>query len=506
MSEYKLITAQTPQSEIALNCRFPKNFGTIRYLVSCISATFALEQSKSISCMDFLFIKSSRLGKEDFGAIYARVRRGKTNMKIVTGFTIKRHEWEKYRSLQFTSSALMASIGIKYGQFAQILARIKSEFEMEYFEPSMAKYIIDSAKSEVLTGTLALTVAVPKGKMLFEDYLISYIDDLETGRRTKRGRAVRVAPAYIKSLRMLLNQIHNYQLAVHRKLTLDDMTMATRNSLVRYWQGRGLMPNSINSYMTDVRTIARAAYEDKLTRCDDFMHSGFVPKKEEVDNIYLTPEQIQQMLDLNLSSKEAVVSRIESLNIDEQEKERQLARCRITHIRTLEHARDVFVVGCLTGQRVSDYSRISTSMFTEINGTEFLMLTQQKTDKKIYIPIDRRVRKILKKYNGTLPRINPNEMNKLIKTVGLMLEWTWDCGLDPKRLNPKRGRRFCDMLLSHTARRSFATNAYKAGVPLASILAITGHSSEAQLRRYLKLDAQEKAVIAMKDFKRVIKI
>ena len=51
--------------------------------------------------------------------------------------------------------------------------------------------------------------------------------------------------------------------------------------------------------MTDVRTVAKAAYEDKLTKCDDFRHSDFVPKKEEVDNIYLTPEQIQEMLDLD---------------------------------------------------------------------------------------------------------------------------------------------------------------------------------------------------------------
>ena len=65
---------------------------------------------------------------------------------------------------------------------------------------------------------------------------------------------------------------------------------------------------------------------------------------------------------------------------------------------------------------------------------------------------------------------------------------------------------FCDMLLSHTARRSFATNAYKAGVPLSSIQAITGHSSEAQLRRYLKLDAEEKAVIALKDFEGIIEM
>lgn len=55
--------------------------------------------------MDFIFIKSSKAGKEDYGSVYARVRTGKANMKVVTGFTIKQLEWEKYRSLQYTSSA-----------------------------------------------------------------------------------------------------------------------------------------------------------------------------------------------------------------------------------------------------------------------------------------------------------------------------------------------------------------------------------------------------------------
>ena len=421
--------------------------------------------------MDFIFIKSSKAGKEDYGSIYARVRTGKANMKVVTGFTIKQLEWEKYRSLQYTSSALMSSIGIKYGQFAQVLARIKAAFEAEGFNPKEAKNIIESVKHDVLNGMMQIVEVKPKGRMLFEDFLTSYIEDMETGRRTK-----------------------------------DDMTMETRNSLVGYWKERGLMPNAINSYMTDVRTVAKAAYEDKLTKCDDFRHSDFVPKKEEVDNIYLTPEQIQEMLDLDLSTKEAVKKRLESLDISEDEKLAQLSKCRITHIRTLEHVRDIFIVGCLTGQRVSDYSRICEDMITEIGGTEFILITQQKTEKKVYIPVDRRVRAILAKYDGKLPPVHPNEMNKLVKTIGLLLGWTHDCGFDEKRLNPKRGRRFCDMLLSHTARRSFATNAYKAGVPLPSIQAITGHSSEAQLRRYLKLDAEEKAVIALKDFKGIIKI
>lgn len=456
--------------------------------------------------MDFIFIKSSKAGKEDFGSVYARVRTGKANVKTVTGFTIRQLEWEKYRSLQYTSSALMSSIGIKYGQFAQVLARIKAAFEADDFDPKKAKSVIESVKHDVLNGMMQVMEVKPKGKMLFEDFLTTYIEDLETGRRTKKGRTVKVTPAYIKGLRIILNQIRSYQKEMHRKIGLDDMTMETRNSLVGYWKGRGLMPNAINSYMTSVRTVAKAAYEDKLTKCDDFRHSDFVPKKEEVDNIYLTPEQIQEMLELDLSTKEAVRERLEALDISEDEKLMQLSKCRITHIRTLEHVRDIFIVGCLTGQRVSDYSRICDDMITEINGVEFILLTQQKTDKKVYIPVDRRVRQILDKYDGKLPHVCPNEMNKLIKIIGLLLGWTHDCGFDGKRLNPKRGRRFCDMLLSHTARRSFATNAYKAGVPLSSIQAITGHSSEAQLRRYLKLDAEEKAVIALKDFEGIIEM
>ncbi len=96
------------------------------------------------------------------------------------------------------------------------------------------------------------------------------------------------------------------------------------------------MPNAINSYMTDVRTVAKAAYEDKRPNAmTSVIPTSCRKKKEEVDNIYLTPEQIQEMLDLDLSTKEAVRKRLESLDISEDEKLAQLSKCRITHIRTL---------------------------------------------------------------------------------------------------------------------------------------------------------------------------
>ena len=59
---------------------------------------------------------------------------------------------------------------------------------------------------------------------------------------------------------------------------------------------------------------------------------------------------------------------------------------------------------------------------------------------------------------------------------------------------------------SHTARRSFATNAYAAGVPLQSIMTVTGHSREERLKTYLRLQDQEKGIIAANAFAKIIEI
>ena len=310
----------------------------------------------------------------------------------------------------------------------------------------------------------------------FNDFISQFIRECETGKRKKKGGTTNVAPGTIKSYKGFQSQLKEYQETRLRVIDFTDLTLDFYNDFRLFLTDKEYSPNTIARMVKICKTICYAAEQLKLMDAKN-VRSGFDVIYKDVDNVYLTEERIQELYEYDLSNRPA-----------------------------WEKVKDVFVVGCLTGQRVSDYSRICEDMITEIGGTEFILITQQKTEKKVYIPVDRRVRAILAKYDGKLPPVHPNEMNKLVKTIGLLLGWTHDCGFDEKRLNPKRGRRFCDMLLSHTARRSFATNAYKAGVPLPSIQAITGHSSEAQLHRYLKLDAEEKAVIALKDFKGIIKI
>ena len=46
---------------------------------------------------------------------------------------------------------------------------------------------------------------------------------------------------------------------------------------------------------------------------------------------------------------------------------------------------------------------------------------------------------------------------------------------------------------THTARRSFATNSYLRGIDTLLIMAITGHKTESEFLKYIKLPQDEKA-------------
>jgi integrase len=136
---------------------------------------------------------------------------------------------------------------------------------------------------------------------------------------------------------------------------------------------------------------------------------------------------------------------------------------------------------------------------------KFLHLVQVKTGKDVYIPYNDMIGSILKKYKNGLPKIYDQHLNDRIKVVGLLLGWTEPAGLTEHRglMEYPSKKRFCDAIVTHTARRTFATNAYRDGVPLSAIMAVTGHSSEEMLRRYLKLSTKERALLAAEAFDKV---
>jgi integrase len=64
----------------------------------------------------------------------------------------------------------------------------------------------------------------------------------------------------------------------------------------------------------------------------------------------------------------------------------------------------------------------------------------------------------------------------------------------------------CDLISTHTARRSFATNMFKMGIPTLTIMRITGHKTEKNFLTYIKVTPDEHANIMMGYFQKQNKL
>jgi len=359
----------------------------------------------------------------------------------------------------------------------EIVSILKAAEDEETLSVDYAKKIVfDILNKEYVASK---TKPAEASKITFNNFVAEYIRQCETGERLKQKSTQMIAASTVKGYKGFQAQLKAYQKKRHKTIDFDDITLEFYDDFKRFFIEKQYSPNTIARHIRILKIILHAAKDMKLTTKDDFENSHFSADWVDVDNVYLTEEQIDEMYELDLSKRKA-----------------------------WEQARDVFVVGCLTGQRVSDYKRIKMTMIEKLrDGNDYLHIRQQKTDKWIYIPLDERVRKVLEKYDGELPVISDQKINEYIKKVGEQLGWTWNAGIKERRgsIEYTSNKRFCDCIKTHTARRSFATNAYKNNIPLSSIMAITGHSSETMLKKYLKLDEEEKAIMASRDFRALIK-
>ncbi|MCM4154749.1 phage integrase SAM-like domain-containing protein [Gramella sp. AN32] len=179
----------------------------------------------------------------------------------------------------------------------------------------------------------------------------------------------------------------------------------------------------------------------------------------------------------------------------------------------LENARDWLIISCFTAQRVSDFLRFSKNKIVEMEGMQFLDISQKKTGKALYIPLTKEVTEILDKRGGEFPPAfsdhlegNKTIYNTLIKEVCRVAKINNKVTSHGK--NPKTNRyEFREVpkykaVSTHIGRRSFATN-YYGKINTALLINATGHSSETQFLKYVGKDGNQQALTlakAMKSF------
>lgn len=268
--------------------------------------------------------------------------------------------------------------------------------------------------------------------------------------------------SYKQMYHIALNHITAFSCKVNMLIYTDSLSEETLEEFVFYLQDdRKLMISTVKGIVERVKCMLQKASNAGYKVDGTFR--DFNVRDEEIDSIFLSMTDIARIYYFKgLTSKQ-------------------------------QEIRDCFIVGCLTGLRYSDYSRLTKENLVEGK----ILIRTKKTKTPVQIPIHPFIKEIIQKYHGTLPEGRCIQyFNKAIKGICKQIGFTEDVayerriGLDfVSVMRPKY-----TLVSSHTARRSAATNMFLAGIQTYRIMLLTGHKSENAFFRYIRITREENAV------------
>lgn len=307
---------------------------------------------------------------------------------------------------------------------------------------------------EVLKNELDIALGKTEVEKPQDDFLQFY--------RNYTDKRIAAEGAAAKSFKTAINTMTEF--VGNKKTTFDDVDYLFYEAFVGFLKNKGFSNNYIGNHIKIMKVILN--YATKIGVNKNISFQNFEKPVEEIDNIYLTEDEIRRIYGLQLKGY-------------------------------LERARDLFIVGCCTAMRFSDFTQIRPENIKD----GFISLTTQKTTERIIVPIHWMVQEILDKYKGVLPKsISNQKMNEYLKEIGEIAEIN-ECITKTRTEGGKRVTRSFEkykLITTHTARRSGATNMYKNGIPTLAIMKITGHKTESSFLTYIKISKEENATMLAK--------
>jgi integrase len=218
-----------------------------------------------------------------------------------------------------------------------------------------------------------------------------------------------------------------------------------------------LAPNTIAKDITFLKVFMNKAVSLGYTTNLQFKNEDFSFTEEVTDAVYLKEEELISLFEYDLSGN-----------------------------KKLESVKDLFVFGAFTGLRFSDYSNVRPENIIDEAGDLFLRIKTQKTGETVFVPCHPIVLKIFEKYAE-----RPNKLPKTIsnqKFNDYIKDACREAKMEEKgRLASRPELPLWECISSHTARRSFATNLFLAGVHPAEIMEVTGHKTEKAFKKYIRI-------------------
>lgn len=307
-------------------------------------------------------------------------------------------------------------------------------------------------------------------KLSLFDFIDKFISEAEHRQNEHTGK--KIAHNTIKVYKQCKRLLKEFSSKKY-KLDFERLQLDTLLDFKDFLNKKGYSQNTVAKHIITLKTFINEAFERGYT--DSLAHKSkrFRAVQVQTDEIYLTDEELDELFKLDLS--------------------------KTPH---LDRVRDLFLVGCYTGLRFSDFTNIQPE---NIDGA-YIEIKSEKTNIDTVIPIHPVVNAIMQKYEGKYinclpPAISNQKFNEYIKEVCTkckLLNKVIKIKNTPKG-NDKTGMSLIKsvpkytQVSSHTARRSFATNQYNKGISANILMKITGHKTERSFYTYIRVTPKENA-------------
>ena len=393
-------------------------------------------------------IKVLLKSKKNPAPIYIRLSDGRAvDVMAKTKYSINPADWSTAKEQPKNLS------DIDFQNLNFNLVTLKSDL-LKYYNKASSSLIINT---QWLKDFLNPAIEVVENKKI-PNTLVEYIGYYIEYRKNELN------DTSIKKFNVIKQKMKRFQIYRKKPILISEINDSFKNEFVSYYKKEGYAQNTMQRELVLIKTFCKHARYLGLETHSQL--DALKLERAKVEKIYLSFNDIQAIE-----------------NIDQE---------KLTE--SLQNARDLLIISCYTGQRVSDFLRFNKDMIRIENGKYLLEFTQKKTDKIMTIPLHSKVLDILQKRDGDFPNtISDQKYNDYIKIVCQLAEINNIVkGSKIAETKPKSGiyrkkiatYKKWELVSSHIGRRSFATNFYGT-IPTTYLMYMTGHTTESSFLTYV---------------------
>ena len=362
------------------------------------------------------------------------------------------------------------------------IAAIKAAFARLEATPGAATIEAFQAELDALTGKAEKAAAKGRPAQLPKSIVITYF---ELFLREESARS-QWAPATLAKMRSFQNSLEEY----NSSLTFADFNESGIDGYINHLRKQGHEETSIQKRYSNLKWFL--AWAIRKGYCSETAIQTYRPKFKVLAKpvIFLTRPELLKLYNYQIPANQTKVTLKDSAG-REYEKT-------IEEAGGLAKARDLFCFCAFTSLRYSDMAALKR---TDITG-DSIIITTQKTNDRLEIPLNKYSRAILDNYAGlndprglALPVISNQKMNDYLKDLCELCDFREAVS----KVYYKGGQRIeetrekWELVGTHAARRTFICYALTKGIPPQIVMKWTGHSDYKAMKPYIDIAGADAA-------------